>query len=81
MSTPRFVSLPVRMSVTCFSLKSSSAKSVSALSGVLDARVGTLEVEARRDFLVGLVHRVADLDLIHFGDDIERRHVDRPQEE
>ncbi len=32
MSTPRFVSLPVRISVTCFSLKSSSAKSVSVLS-------------------------------------------------
>ena len=40
----------------------------------LDPRVGALEVEAVRDLLVGLVHGVADLDVVHFGHDIEGRH-------
>src|SRR5208282_18847 len=42
---------------------------------VLDAGVGALEVEARRELLVGLVERVAHLDLVYFGDDVERRHA------
>src|SRR5438876_353659 len=41
---------------------------------VLDARVRALEIETRRDFLVGLVERIADFDLIDFGDDVERGH-------
>ena len=38
---------------------------------VLDARIGTLKVVPRRDFLVGLVERITDFDLIDFGDDVE----------
>jgi hypothetical protein len=45
---------------------------------VFNAGVGALEVEAGGDFLVGLIHGVADLDLIHFGDDVERWHGGRP---
>src|SRR5215469_9681518 len=41
---------------------------------VLDASVRAFEVEARGDFLVGLVEGVAQLDLIHFRDDVERGH-------
>jgi hypothetical protein len=38
---------------------------------VLDASIGALEIEARRELLVDLVERVADLDLVDLGDDIE----------
>ena len=44
------------------------------LVGVLDARIRPLEVEPRGDFLVGLVQCIADLDLVHFGNDVKRRH-------
>ena len=30
-----------------------------------------VDVEPRRDFLVGLVQGVPDLDLVHFGNDVE----------
>ena len=39
--------------------------------GLLDAGVGALEIEAVGDFLVGLLDRVLDFGLVHFGDDVE----------
>ena len=45
--------------------------------GLLDARVRALEVEAVRDLLVGLVDCVLQLDLVDFGDDVERGHGGR----
>jgi hypothetical protein len=74
MSTPRFVSLPGEDVGHLLQLEIVVGEERERLVGVLDAGVGTLEVEAGRDFLVGLVDRVAHFDLIHFGDDIERRH-------
>ena len=41
---------------------------------LLDARIGTLEVEARADFLVGLFDRILDFSLFYFGNDVERGH-------
>ncbi len=38
---------------------------------VLDARVGALEIEAGGDLPVRLVERIADFDLVDFGDDVE----------
>jgi len=45
---------------------------------VVNPRVRPLEVEAVRDLLVGLVDRVLQLDLVDFGDDIERGHIRFP---
>src|SRR6266704_1006961 len=45
--------------------------------GLLDARVRALEVEAVRDLLVRLIDRVLQLDLVDFGDDVERGHDPR----
>jgi hypothetical protein len=53
------------------SLKSSSANSGEQLFALLDARIRALEVEAVGDFLVGLIHRVAQFDHVDFGDDVE----------
>src|SRR2546425_39024 len=47
--------------------------------GLLDARVRALEIEAVRDLLVRLVDRVLQLDLVHFGDDIEGGHFRLPR--
>src|SRR3989338_3215100 len=46
--------------------------------GLLDTRVGTLEIEARADFLVGLLERVLDLGLVYFGNDVEAWHAVLP---
>src|SRR5882672_6489478 len=47
--------------------------------GLLDARVRALEVEAVRDLLVRLIDCVLQLDLVDFGNDIERGHCRFPQ--
>src|SRR5512139_1790932 len=43
--------------------------------GLLDARVGALEVEARGDFLVDLVDRVAHFLLVDLGHDVKTGHI------
>ena len=41
---------------------------------VLDARVRSLEIEARADLLAGLVDGIAHFDHVGFGDDVEGGH-------
>ena len=42
--------------------------------GVFDARIRATEVEAGADFLVGLLERVAQFDLVNFGNNVETGH-------
>ncbi|CAM2144922.1 hypothetical protein PT2222_160205 [Paraburkholderia tropica] len=46
---------------------------------LLDARIRALEVEARGDFLVGLLDRVLHFDHVGFADDVKRWHCFLPK--
>ena len=48
--------------------------------GQFDAGIRALEIEAGGNFLVGLVHGVVNLDLVDFGNDVERGHGERGSE-